>query len=67
MPQMSWHARVPGQRGQDGVQVTKAWMRDGLRQRCITRDLEWGVPVPAPGFENKARLLASARSHEALS
>lgn len=35
------------------AQVTQAWMRDGLKQRCITRDLEWGVPVPVPGFENK--------------
>jgi methionyl-tRNA synthetase len=24
-----------------------------LRDRCITRDLAWGVPVPRPGFENK--------------
>ncbi len=24
-----------------------------LRDRCITRDLTWGVPVPRPGFENK--------------
>jgi len=37
----------------NGLKVTQAWMRDGLKQRCITRDLEWGVPVPVPGFENK--------------
>lgn len=36
-----------------GGQVTKAWMRDGLKHRCITRDLQWGVPVPVPGFQNK--------------
>ena len=30
-------------------------MRDGLKQRCITRDLKWGVPVPMPALANKAR------------
>src|SRR5918998_4698289 len=25
----------------------------GLEKRPITRDIEWGVPVPEPGFENK--------------
>ncbi|XP_072745898.1 methionine--tRNA ligase, cytoplasmic [Anoplolepis gracilipes] len=33
--------------------VTKAWLRDGLKSRCITRDLKWGIPVPVEGFENK--------------
>ena len=35
------------------LQITNAWIRDGLKQRCITRDLKWGVPVPMPGYENK--------------
>ncbi|CAL8471724.1 g11266 [Coccomyxa elongata] len=35
------------------VQVTNAWMRDGLKLRCITRDLKWGTPVPRPGYEDK--------------
>lgn len=26
--------------------ITKAWLKQGLRSRCITRDLKWGVPVP---------------------
>lgn len=37
-------------------QVTAAWLRDGLKPRCITRDLKWGVPVPADaaeGYEDK--------------
>jgi tRNA synthetases class I (M) len=33
--------------------VTKAWMRDGLKHRCITRDLKWGVAVPVAGYEGK--------------
>ena len=32
------------------LQVTNAWMRDGLKTRCITRDLKWGIPVPLDGF-----------------
>ncbi len=36
------------------LQVTAAWMRDGLKNRCITRDLKWGTPVPEEGYENKA-------------
>lgn len=35
------------------VQLTNAWMRDGLKLRCITRDLKWGTPVPMEGFEDK--------------
>jgi methionyl-tRNA synthetase len=33
--------------------MTQAWIRDGLRERAITRDLKWGIPVPKPGYENK--------------
>jgi methionyl-tRNA synthetase len=33
--------------------VAHKWLDEGLRERCITRDLSWGIPVPLPGFENK--------------
>ena len=33
--------------------IALKWLDEGLRDRCITRDLSWGVPVPKPGFENK--------------
>ncbi|RZF48248.1 hypothetical protein LSTR_LSTR006215 [Laodelphax striatellus] len=33
--------------------ISKAWLKDGLKPRCITRDLKWGIPVPLPGFEKK--------------
>ncbi|XP_055307877.1 methionine--tRNA ligase, cytoplasmic [Sitodiplosis mosellana] len=33
--------------------ITKAWLKEGLKPRCITRDLKWGVPVPLEGYENK--------------
>ncbi|WOR14129.1 methionine--tRNA ligase [Hyphomonas sp. FCG-A18] len=39
--------------------IALKWLDEGLRDRAITRDLKWGVPVtapdgsPRPGFENK--------------
>lgn len=35
------------------VSVAMKWLDEGLKNRCITRDLSWGVPVPRPGFEGK--------------
>jgi len=29
-----------------------SWIREGLKPRCITRNLEWGVPVPLKGYNN---------------
>jgi len=37
----------------NAAQVTQAWIRDGLRERAITRSLKWGIPVPKPGYEDK--------------
>jgi len=33
--------------------LTMRYLKEGLRDRAITRDIEWGVPVPVTGFENK--------------
>jgi methionyl-tRNA synthetase len=33
--------------------LARSWLTEDLRDRCITRDLAWGVPVPRPGFEHK--------------
>ncbi len=33
--------------------LARGWLTSDLRDRCITRDLAWGVPVPRPGFANK--------------
>ena len=33
--------------------IAKAWLKEGLQDRGITRDLKWGVPVDRPGFEGK--------------
>ena len=37
----------------NAIQMTQAWIRDGLKPRAITRDLKWGIPVPKAGFEGK--------------
>lgn len=33
--------------------ITESWLKEGLKDRGITRDLKWGVPVPLEGFESK--------------
>ncbi len=36
------------------VQVfTRNWLEAGLKDRAITRDMNWGVPVPLPGYDGK--------------
>jgi methionyl-tRNA synthetase len=37
----------------NAVNFSVAWIKEGLEPRCITRDLEWGVHVPLPGWEHK--------------
>ncbi|MFC1999249.1 methionine--tRNA ligase [Chloroflexota bacterium] len=38
---------------QNVINFTLRYLEEGLKDRAITRDIEWGVPVPQPGFENK--------------
>jgi methionyl-tRNA synthetase len=33
--------------------LTQRYLKEGLRDRAITRDIEWGIPVPVEGFEHK--------------
>lgn len=42
-----------GMWAKNAIQMTQAWIRDGLQERAITRDLKWGIPVPRSGFESK--------------
>ncbi|MCK9168966.1 MAG: methionine--tRNA ligase [Treponema sp.] len=44
---------VEGKWSANAIQMTKAWIRDGLNERAITRDLKWGIPVPKEGYEDK--------------
>ena len=40
-----WRPNVYGQ--------CKSWLDGGLRPRAVTRDLDWGIPVPVEGAEGK--------------
>lgn len=44
---------IEGKWSDNAINITKAWIRDGLNERAITRDLKWGIPVPKDGYENK--------------
>ena len=37
----------------NAVTMTQSWLERGLKKRCISRDLKWGIPIPKKGFENK--------------
>ncbi|MDA1335470.1 MAG: methionine--tRNA ligase [Bacteroidetes bacterium] len=41
----AWKAHVTGQ--------CRSWIESGLQSRAMTRDLDWGVPVPVEGAEGK--------------
>lgn len=41
----NWKSNVLGQ--------VKSWLDEGLKPRAVTRDLNWGIPVPLKGGENK--------------
>ncbi len=43
--QKDWKTNVFGQ--------CKSWLKEGLRPRAMTRDLDWGVPLPMPNTEGK--------------
>ncbi|MBI4437725.1 methionine--tRNA ligase [Candidatus Uhrbacteria bacterium] len=32
---------------------TKGWLDQGLKPRAITRKINWGIPVPLPGWEDR--------------
>ncbi len=44
-PQTHWRPNVHN--------FTVRYLEQGLQDRAITRDLEWGIPIPVPSYENK--------------
>ncbi|GJM84455.1 hypothetical protein PR202_ga00125 [Eleusine coracana subsp. coracana] len=42
-----------GSWSQNAVHTTNAWLQEGLKPRCITRDPKWGVPVPHEKYKDK--------------
>ncbi|RXG58612.1 Methionine--tRNA ligase, cytoplasmic [Armadillidium vulgare] len=48
-----WLRQVSSQWTNNAKVICESWIRDGLKERCITRDLKWGTPVPLKGFTDK--------------
>lgn len=38
----------------NAVSFTKRYLDEGLRDRALTRDLDWGIDVPKDGYEQKS-------------
>ncbi|WNS45812.1 methionine--tRNA ligase [Paenibacillus sp. MMS20-IR301] len=38
---------------ENAVRLTRRYLQEGLQDRAATRDLDWGVDVPADGFADK--------------
>lgn len=35
------------------LKYCQSWFKEGLEDRAVTRDLDWGVKIPLPGYESK--------------
>jgi methionyl-tRNA synthetase len=44
-PKTFWRSNV--------YHFTLRYLEEGLKDRAITRDMEWGIPIPLPGYEGK--------------
>ncbi|CAG8442790.1 6545_t:CDS:2 [Ambispora leptoticha] len=44
---------VEGKWTANGISITQSWLKEGLKPRCITRDLKWGTPVPLEEMKDK--------------
>lgn len=49
---VDWQAKAANWRP-NVYNFTERYLAEGLHDRAITRDIEWGVPVPEPGWERK--------------
>lgn len=38
----------------NAIAFTNRYIEEGLRDRALTRDLDWGIEVPKEGYENKS-------------
>ncbi|MCF7798327.1 methionine--tRNA ligase [Candidatus Woesearchaeota archaeon] len=38
---------------QNAIRTTKAWFKEGLKQRAITRDLKWGISLPESVYDGQ--------------
>jgi methionyl-tRNA synthetase len=52
-PLMQWLSTGKDHWRQNTLAFALNWLKEGLRPRAITRDLDWGVPIPLEGYEDK--------------
>lgn len=52
-PLQQWLSHDKEHWRQNTVAFVNNWLKEGLRARAITRDLDWGVPIPLEGYEDK--------------
>jgi len=48
-----WIKKTEHNWSENAKTMAYGWLKEGIRPRCITRDLKWGVPVPLKGYEHK--------------
>jgi methionyl-tRNA synthetase len=54
-PLLEWLQQGNEHWRQNVITYTLNWIREGLRPRSYTRDIEWGVPIPMEGYENSGK------------
>ena len=52
-PLLQWLSEGKGFWRTNTLGFAMNWLKEGLRPRAITRDLDWGVPIPLDGYESK--------------
>jgi methionyl-tRNA synthetase len=51
--QLSQYLRDNKQLPANAKNFSLNWIKEGLKPRAVTRDVEWGIPAPFPGAEGK--------------
>jgi methionyl-tRNA synthetase len=52
-PLMQWLSQGKEHWRPNTLSFAMNWLKDGLHPRAITRDLDWGVPIPLEGYDDK--------------
>ena len=52
-PLLAWLSEGKEHWRSNVMAFTMNWLKEGLRPRAITRDLDWGVPIPLEGYDDK--------------
>ncbi|MBO0794201.1 MAG: methionine--tRNA ligase [Ktedonobacteraceae bacterium] len=52
-PLMQWLSKGKEHWRANTLAFATNWLKEGLKARAITRDLDWGVPIPLEGYDDK--------------